>query len=161
MVLNNWQVDKGTSNFVDDVTDESTETSWNGINSHVWSSKGSKVADLSVTQVASGGDVTSKESSLGKSHNIDFWDTSEVGVSLNVLEGHLSLSLKVGQDGGESSVTDLNAVSVVSSSRGNLLGESSHSTVDASISQSVENSSWDGLDSGCGQSKSKGSHVIF
>ena len=127
---------------VDNIAKNTGKAAWDGINTHVWSSHSEDISDLTwhFTLLSH---ISSKESSLRKSHNIEL--TLEVWVSSNLLARFLSDGLKVVEDLSEGWNTDLNAVDLGVGSSSNHSIDLNISWVNASISKSMEHSSWDSV----------------
>jgi len=83
-VLGKAEVDNSLGQEVRDITSESREAAWNGINSHVWSTGGKHVSNFTwhVTLLS---DVSGKETALRKSHDVEL--SLEIFVSCNLLAG--------------------------------------------------------------------------
>ena len=79
MVLDKFQIDKGSSDFIDEAAERTLrEAVWNVGDTHVWSSNGEKVTNLHVSAALS--DVSCNEGSLRKSYNVDLSSTCELFV---------------------------------------------------------------------------------
>ena len=92
MVLDKFQIDKGSSDFIDEAAERTLrEAMWNVGDAHIWSSNGEKVADLNVSAALS--DVSCNECSLRKSYNVDLSSTCELFVGEEISASFLGLLL--------------------------------------------------------------------
>ena len=125
---------------VDNIAKNTGKAAWDSIDTHVWSSHGEDISDLTwhLTLLSH---VSSEESSLRKSHNIEL--TLEIWISSNLLARFLGNGLEVIEDLSEGWNTDLNAVNLGVGSGSNHSVDLNISWVNASISKSMEHGSWD------------------
>ena len=157
-VLDELGVNEVTSHSVNKVADCTIEAVRDIVNTHVGATDGHVVANLTLNRAALD-DVTSEKGTLRQSHYIDLID-GELLHGEKILASLVCLIHEVVGDRSDGTVSDFDAFSVVTSLSLDLLGEAVHARVDASITQSVEDCSWDGGNGGSGQSGSEcGSHL--
>ena len=96
MVLDNIQIDKGSSDLVNKTAESAVEAVWDISDSHVWSSNGKKVADLDISATLS--NVSCNKGTLRKSNNIDLSCTSELLMGEEVCATFLGLFLEIFKD---------------------------------------------------------------
>jgi hypothetical protein len=137
--LGKAEVDNSLGQEVDDIASESREAAWNGINSHVWST-GSKHISNFTWHITLLSDVSGKKAALRKSNGVEF--SLEIFVGSNLLAGLLGDSLEVVEDLSDEWKANFDAVNWSFSCSSNLFIELKVSWVDASISESMEHSSW-------------------
>jgi len=137
---------RGVDNVTDDGVDESADASFEAvgdvIDTHVGSADGGPVADLALDGAALK-DVTSEKGALGEAHHVDLVD-GELGVSEQLGASLVGLVLEVVGDGGDGTVTDLDAGCVVTSLLLDAFGETVHAWIDAGIAKTVEDGGGDG-----------------
>ena len=124
---------------VDNVASNTGKTSWDGIDTHMWSSHSEDISNLT-WHLALFSDISSEKSTLRKSHNIEL--SLEIWVSSNLLAGFLSNGLEVVKDLSEGWNSDLDAVNLGIGSSSNHSINLDISWVDASISESMEHGCW-------------------
>ena len=97
MVLDKFQIDKGSSDFIDEAAERTLrEAMWNVGDAHIWSSNGEKVANLNVSATFS--NISSNKGSLRKSNNVNLSGTSELFMSEKVCASFFGLFLEVLKD---------------------------------------------------------------
>lgn len=138
-VLGKAEVDNSLGQEVDDIASESREAAWNGINSHVWST-GSKHISNFTWHITLLSDVSGKKAALRKSNGVEL--SLEIFVGSNLLAGLLGDGLEVVEDLSDEWKANFDAVNWSFSCSSNLFIELKVSWVDASISESMEHSSW-------------------
>mmetsp|Transcript_26192 Transcript_26192/g.39987 ORF Transcript_26192/g.39987 Transcript_26192/m.39987 type:complete len:437 (-) Transcript_26192:14-1324(-) len=141
-VLDRLQVNQLSGGGVQDAAQNSVGAVGNGIDTHVGASDGEHVPD-GTGHIALLDDVSSEEATLRETDHVEL--TLEIGVLGDLLARLISDSLEVIEVLSESRESNLNAVSRGVSSLAELLGETLHARVDASIAESVEDSGRDTL----------------
>jgi hypothetical protein len=140
-VLDLSEIDHLANHEVNHLAEFTTEAVRDISYSHVRSSNSKNVADfhISMLEGTSLSNMTGKETTLGKSSNIELTFESFIGVES--FTGGISLLLEILEDRSLRSISNLNTNGISSSLLCNLTGEVLHSRIDTGISKTMEDSS--------------------